>query len=41
MMENAIMKVTYNFHTDKIVMNRDIGLTGLNRQSLDNLWTET
>jgi len=28
------MKVIYNFHMDKIVMDRDIGLIGL----MDNLW---
>jgi len=32
--ENVIMKVIYNFHMDKIVMDRDIGLIGL----MDNLW---
>jgi len=32
--ENMIMKVIYNFHMDKIVMDRDIGLIGL----MDNLW---
>ena len=34
--ENMIMKVIYNFHMDKIVMDRDIGLNG---QFLDNLQT--
>ena len=32
--ENMIMKVIYNFHMVKIVMDRDIGLIGL----MDNLW---
>jgi len=35
--ENAIIKVINNFHMDKIVMDRDIGLIGL-IGLMDNLW---